>query len=58
MTLAISQSLQTFQQTPTLLYAKGHQDDNDNEYLDLPLEAQLNVNANTEVGYYQCTHPS
>lgn len=32
---------------------KGHKDSN-TLYAALPLEAQLNVNADTEAGYYQC----
>jgi hypothetical protein len=52
----ISQSLCTFQREPILGHVKGHQDSH-THYDALPLDAQLNVDADTAAGAYQCMHP-
>ncbi len=44
-------------QLPTLQHVKGHQDSN-TEYAALSLEAQLNVDADVEAGFFQCTYPA
>jgi len=49
--------LQAMGKTPQLCHVKGHQDEH-TAYDHLPLEAQLNVDADIEAGYYQCMHPS
>ena len=43
--------------TPTLCHIKGHQDLHQ-DYSDLTLEAQLNVDADTEAGAYQYQYPA
>jgi hypothetical protein len=53
----IAQSLRKLSHPPSLLHVKGHQDD-DTQYCDLPLDAQLNVDADTEAGYYQSMYPA
>jgi hypothetical protein len=50
----IVKSLRELPTPPTLAHVKGHQDDHI-PYSDLPLDAQLNVDADAEAGYYQCT---
>jgi uncharacterized ferritin-like protein (DUF455 family) len=44
-------------QVPTLQHVKGHQDLN-TEYAALSLEAQLNVDADAEAGFFQCAYPA
>jgi hypothetical protein len=53
----ISQSLRTMAQAPTLCHVKGHQDSHQ-EYTALSLEAQLNVDADSAAGSYQCMYPA
>jgi hypothetical protein len=53
----ISQSLRNLHSSTILTHVKGHQDDH-RQYCDLPLDAQLNVDADTEAGYYQCMYPA
>jgi hypothetical protein len=53
----IALGLRTFTTTPTLQHVKGHQD-NHAAYSDLSLEAQLNVDADAEAGYFQCMYPA
>jgi hypothetical protein len=53
----ISKSLRTFLHPPTLCHVTGHQDDH-TSYGELSLEAQLNVDADVEVGAYQCMYPA
>jgi hypothetical protein len=48
-------SIREFAIPPVLLHVKGHQDSH-TAYSSLPLEAQLNVDADAEAGYYQCSH--
>ena len=50
-------SLRGLSRLPLLLHVKGHQDAS-TEYSSLSLEAQLNVEADTEAGQYQCSHPA
>jgi hypothetical protein len=53
----ISQSLRTLAREPILKHVKGHQDQH-TQYTDLPLDAQLNVDADAEARAYQCMHPA
>jgi hypothetical protein len=53
----ISSSLRTMVTQPTLAHVKGHQDSH-TPYHALSLEAQLNVDADAEAGFYQCTYPA
>jgi hypothetical protein len=53
----ISQSLWTLECPPTLRHVKGHQDTT-TPYAKLSLEAQLNVDADTKAGFFQCMYPS
>jgi hypothetical protein len=53
----ISQRLQTFAWEPPLHHVKGRQDAH-NAYWGLPLDAQLNVDADTKAGTYQCIDPA
>jgi hypothetical protein len=53
----ISCSLRTFMHSPLLQHVKGHQDSH-TAYVALPLEAQLNVDANAKAGFFQCTYPA
>jgi hypothetical protein len=57
LTHKISQSLRTFQCEPTLQHVKGHQDLH-TAYAALPLDAQLNVDADSAAGAYQCMYPA
>jgi hypothetical protein len=50
-------SLRQLSKTPTFLHVKGHQDDGA-AHDTLPLNAQLNVDADEEAGIYQHTFPS
>jgi hypothetical protein len=50
-------TLQAMTFNPILAHIKGHQDDHA-IYEDLPLTAQLNVNADKEAGYYQSMYPA
>jgi hypothetical protein len=50
-------TLQELKIQPILEHVKGHQDDH-TPYDDLPLEAQLNVDADHEAGYYQTMFPA
>lgn len=52
----IVKSLRELPLPPMISHVKGHQDDH-TSYTDLPLDAQLNVDADAEAGYYQCTFP-
>jgi hypothetical protein len=52
----IAISIQELAIPPVLRHVKGHQDSH-TDYASLPLNAQLNVDANAEAGYYQCLHP-
>jgi hypothetical protein len=52
----IVHSLRQLQTPPTLNHVKGHQD-NLLPYCAVPLDAQLNVDADAEAGYYQCMYP-
>jgi hypothetical protein len=52
----IVKSLREFPTPPTVAHVKGHQDDH-LPYSALPLDAQLNVDADAEAGYFQCTFP-
>jgi hypothetical protein len=49
-------SIRQLSNTPTFVHVKGHQDDGA-AYETLPLNAQLNVDADKEAGIYQCTFP-
>jgi hypothetical protein len=49
-------SIRQLSNTPTFVHVKGHQDDGA-EYETLPLNAQLNVDADEEAGIYQYTFP-
>jgi hypothetical protein len=42
---------------PFLKHIKGHQDSH-TDYSDLPLDAQLNIDADTEAGFFQNTYPA
>ncbi len=53
----IACGLRTMKQVPTLQHVKGHQDSN-TEYAALSLKAQLNVDADAEAGFFQCTYPA
>jgi hypothetical protein len=53
----IVHSIRQFAQTPSFLHVKGYQDDQ-TTYDALPLNAQLNVNADTEAGIYQHKYPA
>jgi hypothetical protein len=53
----ISTSLRTMAKIPILQHVKGHQDSH-TDYRDLSLEAQLNVDADAEAGFYQSTYPA
>jgi hypothetical protein len=46
------QTLKAMQIKPTLEHVKGHQDDH-TTYVDLSLDAQLNVDAEVAAGFYQ-----
>ncbi len=50
-------TLQKMTIKPTLEHVKGHQDDH-TLYEELHLNAQLNVDADEEAGYYQSTYPA
>jgi hypothetical protein len=50
-------ALQSMNLMPQFKHIHGHQDDH-TPYDDIPLKAQLNVNADTEVGFYQTTYPA
>jgi hypothetical protein len=50
-------TLQALLIDPVFEHVKGHQD-NHHPYAYLPLEAQLNIDANEEAGYYQATCPA
>jgi hypothetical protein len=50
-------SIRQLQTHTTLAHVKGHQDDHV-PYDDLPLDAQLNVDADAEAGYYQQMFPA
>jgi hypothetical protein len=56
MTNEIAETLRLLPTPPLLVHVKGHQDDH-HDYSELSLEAQLNVDADTEAGYHQCTYP-
>jgi hypothetical protein len=45
------------QQIPTLQHVKGHKDLH-TAYGNLPSEAQLNVDADAEADFFQCTYPA
>jgi hypothetical protein len=49
-------TLHTMTIQPTLEHVKGHQDDHI-QYSNLPLDAQLNVDADEEAGFYQEIYP-
>jgi hypothetical protein len=51
----IACGLRTVAQVPLLQHVKGHQDDH-LAYMQSPLEAQLNIDADTEAGYFQCMY--
>jgi hypothetical protein len=51
-----AESLRLLPKPPQLVHVKGHQDDHQ-DYSELSLEAQLNVDADTEAGFHQCTYP-
>jgi hypothetical protein len=53
----IVQTLQAMQIQPSLEHVLGHQDDH-TPYDDLPLDAQLNVDADEEAGFYQQSYPA
>ena len=52
----ITCGLRSLSTTPILKHVKGHQDSK-MAYTQLPLDAQLNVDADMEAGFYQCTYP-
>ncbi len=52
---AIVTTLRLFQQTPLVSHVRGHQDD-DTAYALLPLEAQLNVDADAAATIFQLDH--
>jgi DUF1365 family protein len=56
LTHEIAESLQFLSKPSLLLHIKGHQDDH-KDYSQLSLKAQLNVDADTEARYHQCTYP-
>jgi hypothetical protein len=53
----ISNSLRTLVNVPQLCHVKGHQDSNQ-AYASLPLDAQLNVDADAAAGSFQCMYPA
>lgn len=57
LTHQISTGLRTMAHIPILQHVKGHQDSH-TAYRDLSLEAQLNVDADAEAGFFQNTYPA
>jgi hypothetical protein len=55
LTEAIHDSIQHLDESPTFQHVLGHQDD-DKEYTDLTLPAQLNVDANEAAGAFHWSH--
>jgi hypothetical protein len=53
---AIITTLRQFPQTPLVSHVTGHQDDNVSYALVLPLEAQLNIDANAAATLFQTYH--
>jgi hypothetical protein len=51
----ITKSILSFGRKPLLVHVEGHQDTH-TPYSKLPLDTQLNVDADTEAGAYQCTY--